>query len=90
MNCSNIPKPATGMTEHNGRLQGRILGRALAWFARHCVLVQLMITDSGSAYRSKLFADVLRGVGARHVRPPLRFWKRLDNLLDSDINGSNL
>ena len=26
------------------------------------------MTDNGSAYRSKLFADALRQVGARHVR----------------------
>jgi transposase InsO family protein len=44
------------------------LRRALAWYARHGVIVQRVMTDNGSAYRSKLFADALQDAGARHVR----------------------
>ena len=44
------------------------LERALAWLARHGVAVQRVMTDNGSAYRSKLFAKALRAAGARHVR----------------------
>jgi transposase InsO family protein len=44
------------------------LERALAWFGRHGVRVERVITDNGSAYRSKLFAAALRQAGARHVR----------------------
>jgi transposase InsO family protein len=44
------------------------LQRALAWLGRHGVLVQRVMTDNGSAYRSKLFAKALAAAGARHVR----------------------
>lgn len=44
------------------------LERALAWLAGHGVTVQRVMTDNGSAYRSKLFAKALRAAGARHVR----------------------
>jgi len=44
------------------------LERALAWLARHGVTVQRVMTDNGSAYRSKLFARALQAAGARHVR----------------------
>jgi transposase InsO family protein len=44
------------------------LERALAWLARHGVTVQRVMTDNGSAYRSKLFAKALQAAGARHVR----------------------
>ncbi|MDO9248154.1 MAG: IS481 family transposase [Phenylobacterium sp.] len=44
------------------------LERALAWLARHGVTVERVMTDNGSAYRSKLFAKALAEAGARHVR----------------------
>ena len=44
------------------------LERALAWLTRHGVIVQRVMTDNGSAYRSKLFARALQVAGARHVR----------------------
>lgn len=44
------------------------LQRAVAWLADHGVAVERVMTDNGSAYRSRLFADALRQVGARHVR----------------------
>ena len=44
------------------------LQRALAWLAHHGVAVQRVMTDNGSAYRSKLFAKALQAAGARHVR----------------------
>ena len=44
------------------------LERALAWLGQHGVTVQRVMTDNGSAYRSKLFAKALRAAGARHVR----------------------
>ena len=44
------------------------LERALAWLGRHGVAVQRVMTDNGSAYRSKLFAKALLAAGARHVR----------------------
>lgn len=42
--------------------------RAIAWLGRHGVAVQRVMTDNGSAYRSKLFAKALQAAGARHVR----------------------
>ena len=44
------------------------LQRALAWLSRHGVSVERVMTDNGSAYRSKLFAKALADAGARHVR----------------------
>ena len=44
------------------------LKRAIAWLARHGVTVQRVMTDNGSAYRSKLFAHALKAAGAKHVR----------------------
>jgi transposase InsO family protein len=44
------------------------LGRALGWFERLGVKVQRVMTDNGSAYRSKLFAKALHVAGARHIR----------------------
>lgn len=44
------------------------LERAIAWLGRHGVAVQRVMTDNGSAYRSKLFAKALQAAGARHVR----------------------
>jgi len=44
------------------------LTRALSWFARLGVHVERVMTDNGSAYRSKLFAQALAQAGIRHVR----------------------
>ena len=44
------------------------LTRALDWFARLGVRVERVMTDNGSAYRSRLFADALQKAGARHIR----------------------
>ena len=44
------------------------LVRALAWLNLCGVRVERVMTDNGSAYRSKLFAKALQTAGARHVR----------------------
>jgi transposase InsO family protein len=44
------------------------LGRALDWFERLGVRVERVMTDNGSAYRSKLFAQALQQAGVRHIR----------------------
>jgi transposase InsO family protein len=44
------------------------LQRALAWYERLGVRVERVMTDNGSAYRSKLFAKALQQAGVRHVR----------------------
>ena len=55
--------PSLGKEDATG-----FLGRALAWYSRLGVKVQRVMTDNGSAYRSKLFAQALSEAGARHVR----------------------
>ena len=55
--------PSEGQDDTTGFLE-----RALAWLGRHGVSVQRVMTDNGSAYRSKLFAKALAQAGARHVR----------------------
>ena len=44
------------------------LERALTWLGRNGVTVQRVMTDNGSAYRSRLFAAALQKAGARHIR----------------------
>jgi transposase InsO family protein/transposase-like protein len=44
------------------------LGRALAFYARHGVIVQAVMTDNGSAYRSTIHALACRALGLRHMR----------------------
>jgi transposase InsO family protein len=44
------------------------LERALAWFARHGVSVERIMTDNGSAYRSHDFRNACTCAGVRHLR----------------------
>ena len=44
------------------------LARAVAFFARHGVVVERVMTDNGSAYRSHVFRDLLAAAGLRHIR----------------------
>ena len=44
------------------------LERALAWFARHGVAVERIMTDNGSAYRSADFRKAVQDAGLRHIR----------------------
>ena len=55
--------PSLGQQDATGFLE-----RALAWYGRLGVKVERVMTDNGSAYRSKLFAKALQDAGARHVR----------------------
>lgn len=43
------------------------LQRAVAWYARHGIRVQRILTDNGSCYRSKLFAKTCRQLRVRHT-----------------------
>ena len=42
--------------------------RAFAWFARHGVIVERIMTDNGNAYRSHDFRDACASAGVRHLR----------------------
>jgi len=44
------------------------LARALDWFARHGVRVERIMTDNGSAYRSRDFKAALDAASLRHIR----------------------
>jgi transposase InsO family protein len=55
--------PSLGQEDATGFLE-----RALAWYGRLGVRVQRVMTDNGSAYRSKRFAAALRQAGLKHVR----------------------
>src|SRR3712207_1522490 len=44
------------------------LRRALAFFARHGITVERLITDNGSPYRSTIHAIACRALGLRHLR----------------------
>ena len=44
------------------------LDRALRWFARHGVIVERIMTDNGSAYRSHDFRKHLAIAGIKHIR----------------------
>ena len=44
------------------------LKRALAFFARHGITVERILTDNGSAYRSTIHAIACRQLGIRHLR----------------------
>jgi hypothetical protein len=55
--------PSEGQFDAIGFLQ-----RALSWFNKLGITVERVMTDNGSAYRSKLFAQAMQQAGARHVR----------------------
>jgi transposase InsO family protein len=44
------------------------LKRATAFFARHGICVERLLTDNGSAYRSTIHAIACRAIGIRHLR----------------------
>jgi transposase InsO family protein len=44
------------------------LGRALAFYARHGITVERVMTDNGSAYRSAMHGLACRALGIRHLR----------------------
>ncbi len=44
------------------------LRRAAAWFARHGVRVERVLTDNGNAFRSRLFAAACRALQLAHRR----------------------
>lgn len=44
------------------------LARSLAFFGRHGVTVERVMTDNGSAYRSREFAAAIGTAGLRHIR----------------------
>lgn len=56
------------LPDEKGRTAARFLVRALRWFRSQGVFVQRLLTDNGSAYRSKVFRRVGRRLAIRHTR----------------------
>ena len=56
------------LPDERGRTAARFLVRALRWFRAQGVMVRRLLTDNGSAYRSKVFRRVARRLSIRHSR----------------------
>ena len=54
--------------DEKGRTAVGFLRRAIAFFGRHGVAVESVLTDNGSAYRSAVHALACRALGLRHLR----------------------
>jgi transposase InsO family protein len=56
------------LADERARTAVGFLRRALAFFERHGVAVERVMTDNGSAYRSAIHAIACRALGLRHLR----------------------
>jgi transposase InsO family protein len=56
------------LTDETATTTVGFLRRALAFFARHGIQVERILTDNGSAYRATLHALACRQLGIRHLR----------------------
>ena len=56
------------LADEKGVTAVAFLGRALAFFQRHGITVERVITDNGSPYRSAVHAIACRALGLRHLR----------------------
>ncbi|MFZ5853114.1 MAG: IS481 family transposase [Chloroflexota bacterium] len=55
------------LPDEKGRTAARFLVRALRWFRAQGVVVRRLLTDNGSAYRSRVFRRVVRRAIGRHT-----------------------
>jgi transposase InsO family protein/transposase-like protein len=56
------------LTDETGRTAVGFLRRAIAFYERHGITVERVMTDNGSAYRSTIHAIACRAMGLRHLR----------------------
>jgi transposase InsO family protein len=56
------------LSDETGRTAVGFLGRAIAFYRRHGITVERVMTDNGSAYRSSVHALACRALGVRHLR----------------------
>jgi transposase InsO family protein len=56
------------LTDERATTAAGFLGRALAFYRRHGVLVERVLTDNGSCYRGVVHALACRQLGIRHLR----------------------
>jgi len=55
------------LDDERGETAAAFLERATAWYRRHGVTVQRLMTDNGAAYRSTIHASACRRLGIRHL-----------------------
>jgi len=56
------------LSDEKAATAAAFLARALAFFARHGITVERVLTDNGSPYRSAIHAIACRALGVRHLR----------------------
>jgi transposase InsO family protein len=56
------------LADEKGATAVAFLKRAIAFYARHGITVERVMTDNGSAYRSAIHAFACRTLGIRHLR----------------------
>jgi transposase InsO family protein len=56
------------LTDETARTAIAFLRRAVAFYERHGITVERLLTDNGSAYRSSIHAIACRALGIRHLR----------------------
>jgi transposase InsO family protein len=56
------------LDDEQGPAAAGFFRRALAWFAARGITVERVMTDNGSCYRSRHFADVCGAASVRHIR----------------------
>ena len=61
-------RPIEVPDNERGDTASAFLVRAAAWFARHGVTIERVLTDNGSCYRSGAFRTAVAGLGAVHRR----------------------
>jgi transposase InsO family protein len=65
--CSRLTY-AEVLPDESGLAAAGFLRRAVAWFRRRGILVQRVLTDNGSGYRSHVFAAACQGLALVHSR----------------------
>jgi transposase InsO family protein len=56
------------LADETGPTAAAFLRRAIAFYARHGITVERVLTDNGSPYRSAIHALACRALGVRHLR----------------------
>ena len=56
------------LADEKGATAVGFLRRAVAFFARHGIRVERVLTDNGSCYRSLVHALACKALGIRHLR----------------------
>jgi transposase InsO family protein len=56
------------LSAERGATVSAFLSRAAAWYAKHGVVIERVMTDNGSGYVSHEFAAICRALKVRHIR----------------------